>query len=776
MPKVSPVQNSFNGGELSDLLYGRTDFDGYKAAVATCLNHIPLIQGALTRRPGTYFTDEVKDSTRATRIVSFKFSTEQAYIIEFGNLYVRFKRNNAPVTETALVITGITQANPGVLTYTGTDPSNGDHIDLSGIVGMTQLNGRRVVVANVNAGANTFELTDFAGNNINTTSFTAYSSGGSAAKVYTVTTPYVEADLFELKFTQSADVLYIFHPDYAPRKLSRTGHAAWTLTTITFLDGPYLPINAETTTMTPGATTGNGVTVTASAVTGINGGDGFQATDVGRRLRLKHGSTWGWSRIVSRISTTQITVDIADAFGATTATADWRLGLYSDTTGYPACGTFYEDRLALGGSLEVPQRFDLSKTGDYENFEPTATDGTVADDNAISRNLNSDDVQSIRWMKGEEKALLIGTSEGEWAIRPSSQSEAVSPTNISGKQSTDKGSANVQGIRAGGAMLFVQKAKRKLREMAYVYEVDGYRAPDMTVMAEHITKGATRATSGIKELAYAQEPVPIVWAVRNDGVLLGFTYDREQKVIGWHRHILGGYSNAGHTADAKVESVAVIPASDGSRDETWVVVQRYINGRSVRYIEYLTPMWEHGDAQEDAICWDSAVTYDGTAATTLTGLHHLVGETIQVIADGAAHVDVVVSATGTVTLTRASEVVQLGYSYNSDGKCLRPEAGAADGTAQGKTQRTNHLVFRLHDTLGLKVGANFNTTGFGKLTEITFRTSADATGEMVPLFSGDKEIPFEGDYTTENYVCWRNSSGFPGTVLAIMPQLHTQDR
>jgi hypothetical protein len=220
----------------------------------------------------------------------------------------------------------------------------------------------------------------------------------------------------------------------------------------------------------------------------------------------------------------------------------------------------------------------------------------------------------------------------------------------------------------------------------------------------------------------------------------------------------------------------VIPAQDGSRDETWVIAQRYVNGRSVRYVEYLTKMWERGDVQEDAIHWDSALTYDGVATTTLTGLHHLAGETVRVLADGAAHVNVTVSATGTVTLTRSSLVVHVGYSYNSDGQTLRMEAGAADGTAQGKIQRTHRFIIRVHDTLGLKLGSTFNATGVGKLTEVVFRTSSDNTGEAVPLFSGDKEIPWDGDYTTENQHCWRFDGGFPGTVLAIMPQLHTQDR
>ena len=753
MPKVSPIQNSFNSGEITPLLYGRTDLQNYGNALQEGLNMIPLVQGPWTKRPGTYFCDEVKDSSKATRVVAFKFSTTQAYIIEFGNLYVRFKRNNASINLTGQNITGITQANPAVLTYSGSDTyANGDQVDISGVVGMTQVNNRRFTVANVNTGANTFELSG-----INSTGYTAYSSGGTVSEVYTVTTPYLEADLFQLKFTQSADVLYITHPSYAPRKLSRTSHTSWTLSTITFLDGPYLPLNSTSTTIAPSAALGSGITLTASAATFT------LVTDVGRVVRIKHGSTWGYARITAVASTTSATADVVNTFGGTTASANWRLGLYSDTTGYPSCVTFFQDRLFFG--FGNPQRVDGSKSGDYENFAPTATDGTVASDNAVSASFNSYDVQTTRWIVGDEKALLAGTAEGEWVVRASSQSEALSPTNIQATQATSEGSANMQPVRAGKSTLFVQKSGRKVREMAYVYEVDGFLSPDMTAFWEHITLG------GIKEMAFQKEPQSIVWSVRNDGELLGFTYERDQKVLAWHKHELGGYSDSGHTAIPIVESVACIPSADGTRDELWMVVKRYVNGGVKRYVEYMTKMWELGDDQEDAFFVDCGLTYDGSSTTTLSGLYHLAGETVTILADGATHPTKTVSSTGTITLNRSASKVQVGYGYSGKGKSLRFDAGAADGTSQGKTQRIHRVTFRLHETLGMKIGPDFDN-----LWEIIFRTSADDTGTAVPLFSGDKSESWDGGYSSDCHVCWEFHQPLPGTVLAVMPQLHTQDR
>ena len=783
MAKASPLQANFNAGEIDPRMVGRVDFDRLRSALVVCKNATPRVTGSWTRRPGFYFCDEVKDSTKATRVVKFKFSTIQAYVIEFGDQYVRFKKNRTPVHDLTLTITAATQANPVVLSYTGTDPSNGDHLDVSGVVGMTQLNGRRFKVANVNGGADTLELQTVDGVNVNGTAFTAYTSGGIAERVYTLATPYLEADLFQLKFTQSADTLYIWHPDYPERTLVRAADASWTNPLTTYLDGPYMSLNTTATTLTPTAATGAGVTITASAVTGINHDTGFQTTDVGRLIRLKEGSVWGYVLITARASTTSITVTVINTLTNVNAKTNWRLGLYSDTTGYPACGTFYGDRLYRGGPTEQPDRLDGSQVGDYLNMATTATDGTVTDANAVSFRLNSDDVQTVRWMRGTGNGLAVGTYDGEWLVTPSTNQEAITPTNISAKQSTPYGSADIQPVKVGSVIVFVEAGGRRIREMNYLYYENILQSPDMTVLAEHITKGdydpadplaglSTVARSGVVELDFQKKTIPVVWVVREDGALLGLTYSKDEKVMGWHRHVLGGFSNAGHTAPAEVESCCVIPASDGSYDELWVIVRRYLNGRTVRYIEYLTPHWEQGNTQADAFFVDSGLTYDGTPVTTLTGLFHLAGETVQVLADGATQPDVVVSATGTITLTAAASVVQVGYTYPSDGQCLRFDVGAEDGTAQGKTQRAHRVVFRLYETNQLSVGPSF-----AQLTDLPFRSAADPMGVATPLFTGDKDdFSWDGNYTTEHYVCWRCQSPLPGEVLAVMPILHTQDR
>lgn len=759
MPKASPIQNAFNAGEFSPLLRGRQDIDKYAKAVDVCLNYIPTVQGPLQERNGTRFVQETKDSSKKSRIVEFEFSTEQAYAIEFGDLYLRFYRNKAPITNLNATVTGATQANPVVISAVNTF-ANGDPILLTDILGTVELNNREFEVANVTG--TTFELLGIDG-----TTFTAYISGGNADRILEVTSPFTEAQLFKLKFTQSADVLYIAHPDVITKKLSRTSNILWTVTDVDFAnsDGPYLQINNTTTTLTPSAVTGT-ITITASSVVGINSGQGFLSTDVGRLVRILHGSTWGYAEITVFTSSTLVTALVKRDFGATTASGTWRLGVYSTTTGFPAALTFFENRLFFGGPTAFPQRVDGSKTADFENFQPTDGSGVVADDNAVAFDLNANQVNAIRWMTDDEKALIIGTTGGEWPIRPSLRSEALTPTNITGKRSLSYGSENVAPVRADRATIYTQRFGRKVRELSYIFDVDGFKAPDLAVLAEHITRGK------VLEMAYTRQPQSIVWMVRGDGTLLGMTYERDQDVIGWHRHELGG-SFSGQTGSARgeVESVASIPANDGSQDELWLIVKRTIDGGIRRYVEFIENQFEDEDDIADAFFVDSGLTFDGAPASIISGAFHLRGETIDILTDGGVHPSKVVSANGIITLDFTASKAHAGFGYNADGSLLPLEAGAADGSAQGKTKRIDRVVFRLHNSVGLSVGPDFDN-----LDPLIFRTAAQATATAVPPFTGDIETDgWDGDYDTFAPVVWRQPQPLPSTIVAVMPQLTTQD-
>ena len=763
MGRASNIQHAFNAGEFSSLMLGRQDVDKYASGLYVCFNALALTQGAWTRRPGMAFLHQCRHHDKESRVIPFQYSTTQTYVLEFGENYIRFFTDHGVVTQTAQNITGITKASVAVVTYSGADTyANGNRVHISGVVGMTQVNNREFVVTNVNVGANTFELYDTDGTAVNSTNYGTWTSGGTIAEILEVTTTFAEADLADIRVVQSADTLYILHPDFPPQTLVRTSALVWTFAEITFTDGPYDSTNTTSTTLTPSAATGSGVTLTASAVTGINNNTGFQTTDVGRLIRMQEGSVWGYCVVTGWTSTTVVTVTVLSTLTDTTSKSAWRLGVWSDTTGYPTCGTFADDRLFLGGAALYPQRIDGSKTGVYTSFAPSATDGTVAADNAVAFVLNSDDVNAVKWMHADEKGLLVGTSRGEWLVRPSSLAEALTPTNVSGKPVSHHGSASVAPVRAGKAVLFVQGAGRKVRELVYVFQEDGFKAPDLTMLAEHIT------SPSIVEVAYQEQPQAIMWAARSDGVLLGMTYEREQGVLGWHRHELGGYSNAGHTAIPLVESLAVVTAPDATRDEMYAVVKRYINGGTKRYVEYMSSIWAVGTDQEDAFFVDCGWTTTGSG-TTITGLWHLEGETVGAFIDGKKHVDITI-ANGTATFDSTGTIKTVGYFYESDAQTLPVEGGAQDGSAQGKTKRVGRVGFWLVDTLGLKYGMDASN-----LTELLVRQWGDDYGAATPLFTGVVRERFEGDYDKLGQVYWRADGPFPANVLALMPQFSVAD-
>jgi hypothetical protein len=853
MARVAVELTNFTGGELSPRLDGRTDLTKYTSGCSTLENLIVYPHGAAARRPGSTFLAEVANSANKTRLIPFEFSTTQTYMLEFSNLKMRVYKDSGSVLEGDKTISAITKANPAVVTATSHGYSNGDEVVITAVGGMTEVNGKRFLVADKTT--NTFELQDKDGVDINSSSFTTYTSGGVSNKVFELATPYTTAQLFDIKFAQSADVMYITHPEHEVEKLSRTGHTAWTLTDVDFTNGPFQDANITTTTLNPAShTVGTGVAVVASAVTGINSGSGFLATDIGRLINFRD----GYMKVTARADTTNITVEIIKDLGSATASADWSLGAFSDTTGHPSCVTFFEQRLVFAGTTNQPQTIFFSKSGDYENMDANIG-GTIADDDAIIYTIASNQVNAIRFMTST-RTLIIGTAGGEFTVSGGGTDSAVTPTNILIKKQSNHGAANVDAIAVGNATLFLQRAKRKIRELAYNFDVDGYIAPDMTILAEHITE------SGVTQVAYQQEPNQIVYAVRGDGELAGLTYQREQQVTAWHRHIFGGrfgvatltvsdYANivngtkltltksdgtvvdftsttgtAGtnefktqtnnnttatnlktainaHTnftatvnsavvtitetaheatgyltiksfdntrltatseGKAVVESAAVIPTDD-TEYQVYVIVKRTVNGATKRYVEFLN-VFDFDQTDNTSFNFlDSQLSYSGSAVSTLSGLDHLEGQVVAILADGATHPNKTVSS-GSVTLDRSAKSVKIGLAYTSLLQTMRLNAGSQNGTSQGKTKRIYDITVRMFETIGVEVGPDLNN-----LERIPFRSSADLMDEGIPPFTGDKEVEFRGNFETDGFIFVRQTQPLPFTILSLYPRLQTND-
>ena len=734
MALASPIQNNFNSGEVTPLFYGRVNYQKYPSAVALMQNMIPQVQGGATRRTGTVYTNPTKlNGTSYLR--RFVFSNGDAFIMEFGDFYVRFYRNRAQVNVV------------GAAAYNGATVYAKDAFVTS--VGIQYISLQAGNVGNTPASSPLF---------------------WRAQDAYEISTPYAIADVPSIRLQQSGDVLYIAHPSYEPRKLIRSALTSWAFSIPTFLDGPYLPINSTATTLAISvATVGTGRTLTASALTNINNGVGFVAGDVGRIFRIKHSTTWGYGRITAILTALTATVDVIQAFGATTASATWRMGEWSTNTGYPSVVFMFEDRLGWAASPIAPITLNMSKSGDYENMAPTDAASVVAADSALQFRINAKQQDPIRWVYEDEKGLLIGTKGAEYVIRSSTTGDAISAINYpSARRTTKYGSSNVEPVEAGKTILFPQTAKRKLREMGYRYEVDGFVAPDLTILAEHMTEG------NLAQLVYQQEPFSLVWARMESGALVAMTYDRDEDIVGWHRHPIGGYYNAGQTEPARVESIETIPSPTGDQDDLWMIVARYIDGGIKRYVEYLSPFNKNYSDVKYCYFVDGGKTYDlGADVSTVNGLDHLEGQTLDVLVDGKPQPQVTVTG-GAITFRNAGKYIHAGLPYIPRIRTLRPEVGSVTGTSQGKTKRSHKLSARFHQTVGVRVGRGFADEGV-VMDDIDFRSGSHIMGQAVPLFSGDKNLDYEDDYTTEGQVAFEQRQPLPWTLLAIMPETNTQD-
>ena len=237
MARSAPAISAFTSGELSPRLEGRITLEKYQTGLADLTNMIVQPQGGATRRPGTEFLGEVKTSSVKNRLIPFQYKTTDTYILVFGEQTMRVLRNGSQVlNSTSKTISAATKASPGVITATSHGYSNGDEIYIASVGGMTELNDRNYRVAN--STTHTFTLTDLFGTAINTTDFTTYSSGGTATEIFEVASPYTEAHLPNVNFVQSADTMYLVHPSYAIRTLTRSAHNNWSFATASISGSP----------------------------------------------------------------------------------------------------------------------------------------------------------------------------------------------------------------------------------------------------------------------------------------------------------------------------------------------------------------------------------------------------------------------------------------------------------------------------------------------------------------------------------------------------------
>lgn len=652
---VKVIQSSLSGGEVSPEVAARTDIGKYKVSVATCENAFVQVQGGISNRPGLEFVAECVSGTLATRLIPFEFNTEQTYILEFGNLYMRVVKDGAQVLSgTAKAISAVTAANPGVVTATAHGFSNDDDVYITGVVGMTQLNGRTMRVANKTT--NTFELNDFDGNNINTTAYTAYSSAGTAEDVFQLTTTYATADLFDLKFVQSADVMTITHKTYPVREVTRTGHAAWTIADVTFAPDQAAPTNAA-------VAAGGGAVTVDYAVTAVNDEtfeESFADTAQTTSSAATPDNDISWTlaadasvyNVYKKINGIFGFIGIAEgtAFNDDNITPDptdtppTSRDPFSGADLYPSSVGYFQQRRLFASSTTYLQRLWMTQTANHNNL---SVSNPAKDDDAITVTIASLKVNEIRHLVQLGDLILL-TSGGEWLV--SGVDGVITPSGIQIKPQTYYGSTTLPPITAGDVVLFMQPGWT-VRDLSYKFELDSYSGNDISILARHMFDNYS-----FTDWDYAQAPHSIIWAVRNDGIICAMTYVREQEVFAWSRHITQG----------NFKSVASVKEVDD--DFMYVIVERKIGTRTRQYIERLHT--HDITSIQDAFYVDSGLKRDNPI--TITG--YTVADPVVITApshglsDGdTIDIDLVykVDSSADRGFSRSTEVDGIGYTVSN---------------------------------------------------------------------------------------------------------------
>jgi hypothetical protein len=619
---ATPIQRSFAGGEIAPSLYARVDTVKYATGLRDCRNFFIPRHGSAVNRSGSEFVAEVKTSTLTVRLIPFVFNSSQTYVLEFGNLYMRVHQNGAQLTDLSKTITGVTNANPAVITAASHGFTAGQEITISGVAGMTQLNGRNFKVGTV-VNPNSFQISQMDGTNVNSNSYGVYSSGGTADRVYEISTTYATADLATLQFVQSADVITIVHPSYAPKELSRSGHTTWTLASISFAPEIGRPVKYQVTLN--GVHTGS--TVHTYVVTAVHpetgeeslvsdemdspNADATLTTDKSASIVWYNGSypvdgggvpvsnytsgtTFNIYKEVNGIygyignsSSLCIFIDIG-YIPDTSTTPPTARNPFGSSNNYPSAVSYHQQRRVFGNSNNDPEKIWGSRTGNHNNFTISFP---MQDDNAVTFSLAGRQVNSVKHIL-DLAQMVVMTASGEWVIQ-GDEAGILKPAEINPKQHSYNGSSTLPPIVINGDALYVQARGSIVRDLGFDPSANAVKGGDLTVFSAHLFEGYT-----ISDWAYQQIPNSIVWAVRSDGVLLGCTYVREQQMLAWHRHDF---------TDGTVENVCVVP--EGNEDILYIVVKRTINSRTTRYIERVSS--RYFDDVLDATILDSFLSYDG---------------------------------------------------------------------------------------------------------------------------------------------------------------------
>jgi len=814
MPVTRTFSRSFSGGEISPEMFGRIDDAKFQQGAATMRNFVAKPQGPAENRPGFSFVREVKNSNQAVRLLSFTFSTVQTMIIEMGNEYFRFHTQG----QTLFYNNGSAWSN-------STTYAVGDIALYNGVNYYCHAANTNVTPPNT---ANWYAMP-------------------TNPNIYEIPHPYQQAELFDVHYVQSADIMTLVHPNHAPRELRRLSATKWELKTINFsspLAAPggvnvsrYIPSSSSTNTDTyetheyvVTAVGSNLVDESAQSnsasvdnniyVTGAKNTITWNAVSGAAKYRVYKEQAGIYGFLGETTSTSIIDANIAPNFSRTPPIYE---NEFQSTNNFPGAVSYFEQRRVFAGTNNEPQTILMTKSGTESNLSFGLP---IRDDDRIKFRVAARESNTIRHIVPLTNLLML-TGSAEWRVS-SINSDAITPTSISVKPQSYVGANNAQPVIVNNSMVYAASRGGHVRELGYNWQANGFITGDLSLRAPHLFDNLT-----VTDMALSKAPIPIVWFISSNGKLLGFTYVPEQTIGAWHQH----------DTDGTFESVAVV--SEGNDDVLYCVVKRTINGATKKYVERLgTRLFEQA---RDCFFVDCGSTYNGTNTNTnqtvtisggtnytrgesvsitanynlfnappslddvgdaivlisgsnyyrcnitatssatvatvkldvdlpaslrntgittfevarnvISGLDHLEGKTVSILADAAVHPQRVVSS-GSITLERASSVVHVGLEYQSDLQTM-PMSLQAEAFGQGRVKNLNHVWLRVLESSGIFAGPSAD-----KLVEAKQRTT-EPYGAPPRLKTEDIKIMVTPTWQDNGQLFVRQTDPLPLTIVGM---------
>ena len=748
-------QLAFTTGEVSPDVSSRFDLEQYKSALLEAENVVIRPYGAVAKRQGSQYVGQVKYSDKPTRLFEFTTNTNNSFMLEFGDKYIRVWNYGiytgievtTPFTSDILFDLNCNQSGDVMFICSGKYPIQtlSRYSDTDWRMSTYKLteqpydeintdNGHTLTV-NGDTITSTKDLftQDMVGSVIQIAYYVEAVHTKSAGEVVEKKVKrYMQAQTIEKTYNNINYNVGAFSTD-TELSWKFTTHGTWEGTVklqISNNDGQTWKDYRTYTSKNDYNVTDTGKIEAGAKLKYVSD---IKSGSVNCDLSIMPFTQYGIVEIKSVTDAKNAKVNVLNGIKEGEPSYQWKLGSWNRGRGYPKLCTFYQDRFVVAATDSKPNFIWFSRTGDYPNFGVEKVEGTITDDSAITLPVINRKMCEIRHLVPAND-LIILTSGNEWIVRGD---KTITPTNCNLKTQTQRGALSCEPQFIGNRCVFVQERGGTVRDMGYSYESDNYTGQDLTLFVKTLVKGHLAVTS-----AYAQDPDSIIYYVRDDGQLNCLTYIPEQKVYGWSHFVTNGKYRY-------VESVA-----EGEQDTIYFVVDRVINNKSVKCIERSIPLYTEDNSDVFLDCY---VKVANSIKTDYINAPHLVGQMVDIVIDGQQMPSRVVPPTGVIKLDGKANVITVGLPYTTKIKIPNVEQQINDGTLQGRVATVSRVVLRMYKSFGGKVGRTFD-----RMDDITLPPNE--------LFTGDKPVilPKMGiNYSTDTSICIKHSDPFPFNLLSI---------